>query len=122
MRLRRDEGSVLIADLMLASVVVLVVAAIASGFGAVAAALQDDREAARSAAVVAARTGDLERAGAIAGSLAPDATVTIDASPDLITVRVAGPIEVAHPVVRRVTLTAIGEASVPVAPYRSNRG
>ena len=122
MRSNHDAGSVLVADLVLASAIVLVVAAIASGFGTVAAAVQDDREAARNAAVIVARTGDLQHATNVVERLAPDATVVIDASPDLISVRVSGPLEVAHPVLRRVTVTAVGEAAVPVAPYRSNRG
>ena len=122
MRLRRDDGSVLAADLVLAAAIVIVVAATASAFGTVAAAVQDDREAARTAAVIAARTGDVERAETVARRLSPDTDVTIEVSPDLIAVRVSGPVEVAHPVLRRITVTAFGEAEVPVAPYRSNRG
>jgi hypothetical protein len=121
-RSNRDDGSVLIADLVLASAIVLVVAAIASAFGGVAGAMQDDREAARHAAVIAARTGDLDRATSVARRLAPGATVRIDATRDHVTAWVGGPIVVAHPIRRSVTITAQGEAQVPIAPYRSNRG
>lgn len=122
MRLRRDHGSVLAADLVLAAAIVIVVAATASAFATVAAAVQDDREAARNAAVIAARTGDLDRAVTVARRLSPGASVAIQASPDLIAVTVLGPVVVAHPVVRHMTVTAFGAAAVPVAPYRSNRG
>lgn len=122
MRLRRDDGSVLAADLVLAAAIVIVVAATASAFGTVAGAVQDDREAARNAAVIAARSGDVVRAETVARSLAPNADVIVKASPDRIAVWVGGPVEVAHPVLRRITLTAFGVAEVPIAPYRSNRG
>ena len=123
MRLRRDDGSVLAADLVLAAAIVIVVAATAGAFGTVAAAVQDDREAARNAAVIAARTGDTKRAETVARRLSsPAAEVGIETSPDLIAVWVGGPVEGAHPVLRRITITAFGEAEVPVAPYRSNRG
>lgn len=122
MRSNRDDGSVLIADLALASVIVLVVAALAAAFGGVAGAMQDDREAARHAAVIVARTGDLDRATNVARRLAPGATVRIEATRDHVAAWVSGPIVVAHPTQRRITVTAQGYAEVPVAPYRSNRG
>lgn len=122
MRFPRDDGSVLAADLVLASAIVVVVAAIAGAFGTIAGTTQDNREAARSAAVMAARTGDMPEATSLAERLAPGSIVTIDDRPDEVMVRVAAPIEVPHPVLHRVELTVIGEATVPVAPYRSNRG
>ncbi|MEK7252424.1 MAG: hypothetical protein AAB198_04115, partial [Actinomycetota bacterium] len=80
--MRRDDGSVLAADLVLAAAIVIVVAATASAFGTVAGAVQDDREAARNAAVIAARSGDVVRAETVARSLAPNADVIVKASPD----------------------------------------
>ncbi len=122
MRSHREAGSVLAADLVLASLIVLLITATTAAFGGIAGAVQADREAARNAAVIAARTGDLTRAADVAHRLAPGATVVIDASPDAVTVSVRGPVEVAHPVRGRVTVRAFGEFEVPVAPYRSNRG
>lgn len=118
----REDGSVLVADLVLAAAIVIVVAATATAFGAVAGAVQDDREAARSAAVIVARTSDVAEAESVARRLSPGATVLIDVTSARVAVRVSGPIEVAHPVLRRVSLTAFGVAEVPIAPYRSNRG
>jgi phage-related protein len=114
---------VLIADLMLAAAIVVVVGAIASAFGTVSAAVQDDREAAGNAAVIAARSGDSGRAAYVAGRIAPEGnTVEITATPDQITVRVSTPIAAAHPVLGRIRLTTVAEEAVPVAPYRSARG
>ena len=98
------------------------VAATATAFGAVAGAVQDDREAARNAAVIAARTSDVAQAESVARRLSPGATVLIDMTSERVAVRVSGPIVVAHPVLRRLSLTAFGVAEVPIAPYRSNRG
>jgi len=121
-RFHREDGSVLVADLVLASAIVVVVSAISTAVGTVAGAFQDNREAARTAAVMAARTGDIAAATVLAGRLAPGSIVSIDERTDEVTVHVAGPIEVPHPVMRRTELTVIGEATVPIAPYRSNRG
>jgi len=121
-RFHRDDGSVLAADLVLAAAIVVVVSAVAAAFGTVAGALQDHREAARVSAVVAARTGDVAAAVAVAERLAPGSTVTIDDDGDEVTVHVTGPIEVPHPVTRRIQRVVSGEATVPIAPYRSNHG
>ncbi len=122
MRSHRENGSVLAADLVLAAAIVIVMAATATAFGAVAGAVQDDREAARNAAVIVARTNDVAAAESVARRLSPGATVLIQKTSGRVVVRVSGEIVVAHPVLHRVSLTAFGIANVPIAPYRSNRG
>lgn len=122
MLLHHERGSVLAADLVLAAAIVVTVASTTAAFGGAAARIQDHREAARSAAVVAARTGDAAAALTTAQRLSPGAVIRITASPNSIAVSASSSLVVAHPVSGRITLTARGEAVVPVAPYRSNRG
>lgn len=121
MPLPREAGSVLIADLALAATIVIAVASVAAAFGAVAGRQQDHRESARQAAVVAARSGDLVSATEIARRHSPSAVVSITDLDGLVSVRVESSIGLVHPVVQRVTMTVRGEATIPIAPYRSDR-
>lgn len=116
-----ERGSVLVADLALAAAIVIAIAAIAAAVGGVASAQQDQREAARNAAVIAARTGNLDRAAHVAGRLAPGATITIAPGDGSVSVVVSDEIVVAHPGSGRIGLTIVGDATVPIAPYRSAR-
>ncbi|HAX81309.1 MAG TPA: hypothetical protein DCY40_01920 [Actinobacteria bacterium] len=121
MRSNHESGSVLAADLVLAAAIILVVSATATAFGTVAGAGQDHTEAARNAAVVAAR-GELDRALDVASRLSPGSEVSMSVSADRIAVRISSVVATPHPVLRWTSLTVRGEAAVPVAPYRSGRG
>jgi hypothetical protein len=116
----RDTGSVLAADLVLAAAIVIVVAATAAAFGTVAEAGQEYTEAARNAAVVAAR-GEATRALHVAARLSPQGSVTVDETDGVITAVVTDQVTAAHPVLWWTTITVRGESVVPIAPYRSAR-
>lgn len=121
MRWPHDRGSVLLADLALAAVIVIAIVSIASGFGVLAGRQQDQREAARHAAVVAARTGDVSAATAAARRLSPSSAVSIVVADDSVTAEVSANIAVPHPVLRRVAVAVSALSEVPIAPYRSGR-
>jgi hypothetical protein len=122
-RLRREEGSVLLADVIIASAIVLVVAASTAAVGIIADATSASREAAFAAAVGAARTGDHEEARSTATRLAPAGSSIIVAAADgSIHSIVSAWVELPHPVVRRVRVSVVESVRVPIAPYRSNRG
>lgn len=110
------------ADVMLGAVIVLILAAAASAAGTVAGAEQANHEAARNAALWAARTGDADRARTMGSRLAPDATVAVTITPEQAIAVVATPVALAHPLLGRVPLTTSASISIPIAPYRSNRG
>lgn len=116
-----DRGSVLIADLVLGAAIVIAIASIASAFGILAGRQQDQREAARHAAVIAARTGDVAAAETAARRISSPSTVTIATTTDSVTVRVSASHTVPHPVLRRVAVEISAAAEVPIAPYRSDR-
>ena len=116
-----ESGSVLAADLVLAATIVLVVSATAAAFGTVAGAGQEHTEAARNAAVIAAR-GEVERARDVALRLSPGADVSMSVSTDQVAVWVSSVVATPHPVFHWISLTVHGEAAVPIAPYRSARG
>ncbi|WKZ81633.1 MAG: hypothetical protein QY307_05895 [Acidimicrobiia bacterium] len=117
----RDRGSVLIADLVLASAVVVLVAAATAAAGRVSVYQQEQREAARVAAVTAARTGDVPAAVAAAGRLAPGRSVALSAGGGRVVARLTGSVRLAHPE-GAASLTITETVVVPIAPYRSNRG
>lgn len=117
----RDRGSVLIADLVLAAAIVIVVGAAASAAGIVAAADQADHEAARNAALWAARTGDEARAAVFARRVAPDATVSVVLDGETATATAATQVTLPHPLLGRIPLTVVATVTIPIAPYRSNR-
>jgi Flp pilus assembly protein TadG len=117
----RDEGSVLVADVALAAVVLIVVAATTSAVGVLADARQRVDEAARSAAIVAARSGDLSDATVVARSLAPDgAAITITRAGGAVTATVSVRVRLPHPVLRWVSLGVAASVVQQVAPYRSS--
>jgi hypothetical protein len=117
----RDAGSVLIADLALAATIVIAVASVASAFGVAAGRQQDHRESARQAAVVLARSGNMEMAAAIARRHSPSSVVSITEHSGVVTVSVESSTTLVHPVVRRVVVSIRGVATMPIAPYRSGR-
>lgn len=121
MRFHREEGSVLVADLAVAALVVVVVAALTAAAGVSAEAAQRTAEAARNAAVISARTGDADRARQVAQQLAPPgATVTVEVGQGSAHATVSGRVALPHPVLRRVEISVGDQATQPVAPYRSH--
>jgi hypothetical protein len=122
-RHRRDDGSALIADVILASAIVLVVAASTAAVGIIADAASASREAARTASVAVARTGDLEGARSTAARLAPSgSSIALEADDGSIRSVVSVLVELPHPVASRVRVPVLETVRVPIAPYRSNRG
>lgn len=118
---RPDRGSALIEALVIGSFVfVVVVAAVSSSIRVVTTGAAA-RQAARVAAVHAARHGDTVAAGELARSLMSGGEVTVRRSGYAIQVVIGRTIEVPHPD-GILPLTVIGEATVPLAPFRSNRG
>lgn len=123
MPFRRDDGSALMADLIVGAVVVLVVASTTVAVGVVTDARQSSREAARSAAVILARTGDFEGAAGAARRLGPPgSSAAIDVDDGVARVRVAVTAELPHPVASGARIPVTETVLVPIAPYRSNRG
>ena len=118
---RHDRGSVLAADLLLASILVLVVAAATSAFGLLAAATQDAHEASRIAAITAARTGDAELGRATASGARTDLRleVTVDSDRAIAVGRLQ--VAVPHALFGWLEREVVASVVVPVAPYRSNR-
>ncbi|HUG75479.1 MAG TPA: hypothetical protein VMM81_07410 [Acidimicrobiia bacterium] len=120
MRLPRDDGSVLVADIALAAAVLIVVAAITSAVGILADTRQRVDEAARTAAIVAARSGDLKSATLVARGIAPHgAAITVTKAGGLVTATVSTRTRLPHPVLRWVSLRVAASEVQPVAPYRS---
>ncbi|MEX2323360.1 MAG: hypothetical protein WEA29_06270 [Acidimicrobiia bacterium] len=120
MRLPRDDGSVLVADIALAAGVLIVVAAITSAVGVLADTRQRVDEAARTAAIVAARSGDLNDATLVARGIAPDgAAITVTEARGSVTATVSTRVRLPHPVLRWVSLGVAASVVQPVAPYRS---
>lgn len=121
MRLPRDNGSVLVADVALAAGVLIVVAAITSAVGVLADARQRVDEAARTAAIVAARSGDLNDATLVARGIAPDgAAITVTEAGGSVTAAVSARARLPHPVLRWMSLNVAATVVQPVAPYRSS--
>jgi hypothetical protein len=119
---RREDGSALLADVILASAIVLVVAAATAAVGVIADATASGLEAARTAAVAVARTGDVEAARSAAIGLAPaGASILVEATGGVARSVVTARIGLPHPVVRRIEVTVLEAVQVPIAPYRSNR-
>ena len=112
----------LAAELVLAASIVAMVASISAALASVEVAIQQDNEAARSAAVIAARTGDNQAAAQKGAALAHSgASLELTPGTDLIRTRVRGDVTVPHPVSGRRVVGTEGSAEVPIAPYRSNR-
>lgn len=119
----RDRGCALLADLVLGAAIVVIVAAAALAAASVIEARQSAREAARTAAVVAARTGNVPVAVERGSRLAPaGAAITVSIDRGAARARVQAVLSLPHPVTRTVRLRLSEQAEVPVAPYRSNRG
>ena len=118
----RDRGSVLVADLVLGSAIVLIVAAAAVTAGLIIDAGQSSRESARTSAVAIARGWDpataLERGRRLA---LPGSTVSTTQSHGLVTVRVAVQVALPRPFAGRLIRPVAVSVDVPIAPYRSRR-
>lgn len=123
MQARHDMGSALIVDLVAAALVVIMVAAATTAFGSVAHTAEITREAARTGAVTAARTGQEHLARQAATRIAaPGSSVSVSMTQDTVMATVASRVRLPHPALRWVQMTVRHTVDVPVAPYRSNRG
>jgi hypothetical protein len=120
---RRDEGSALMTDLLVASVVILIVASATMAVGTIDAATQASREATRAAAVITARTGDPATALGVARRLGPPgAHITVDLGDDAARATASTDVDLPHPVTGTARIRVVADSSMTVAPYRSNRG
>lgn len=118
--MNRDRGSVIVADLAIGAAIVVILAAAATAAGRLVDAAQSAREAARSAAVELARGGGPAPALRRAGRLAPeDAAIDYEITDRIVHVRVAGDVDLPHPIAHRVRIPVTADVDVPIAPYRS---
>lgn len=117
----RDHGSALIEAVVIGSVVFLIVLAATGSAIRVAVRGGEVTEAARVAAVHAARHDDVEAALDLAGSLFPDFDVDAGRTDGSIFVAAGAGISLPHldGIVYRYL---VGRAEMPLAPFRSDRG
>jgi small ligand-binding sensory domain FIST len=112
---------VLVADIALAAGVLIVVAAITSAVGVLADTRQRVDEAALSAAIVAARSGDLSDATDVAAGIAPvGSAITVTEAGGSVTATVSARTRLPHPVLRWLVLGLAATEVQPIAPYRSS--
>lgn len=116
-----DRGSALIESLVVGSIVFLVVmSAVASSIRITVIGNEAD-EAARAGAIHAARHDDPSAAVIVSETLFPGAKIRARRDATGVNVSVVAPVVVSHPAGTTV-FQVTGDASMPLAPFRSDRG
>lgn len=111
----------MVADVALAAIVLIVVAATTSAVGVLADTRQRVEEAARTAAIVSARSGNPTGAASAARHLAPKgAAIAVSEAGGVVIATVSVRARLPHPVLRWASLTVTATEEQPVAPYRSS--
>jgi uncharacterized Rossmann fold enzyme len=117
-----ERGSALLEVLVLGAAAVVATVSIVMTANSIMAAGDAAREAARTGAIWGSRHGDADLALRTAARLAPVGSVTTARRQgDHISVIVRTPARLARPFAGAITDRQIGRATVPIAPYRSNR-